>query len=746
MIAGKSTFNRIFKGVLHGGAVAACAALLAGWAALPGYAQTSCAPSSTVSLWSHSGGAAAWSSQYFWSPAGVPNNASTSVCIIDNEATAAFPTEVDVAGAGADESVNNLTIGKYNVLSIGQQGSVIVFGPTVSNAGTIDISQGSLVLSGPNTQPQFIQGGGTITLANGTLRSAISTFTNTDNTIQGSGQIMATFGDLLNDTGGTIDANVPGKTLNISNQGGPVTNDGTFEAEAGSTLIADGVANFSNSTLTGGTWRANGTIEINFNTGNQSGGEITTNNANIILDGANGGAAAIVDLGGFNTLSALANNEGALTLENGAGMNLSTNLANSGAINVGAGSTLTLTGGYSETALGATNVNGTLSFEGHQVQLGYGSINAGPSGQVQFSNGAAVVGGFLMGSGNYSVSASEASFVATTIDNGANFSVTGALSSNLTPVGAANFTNVTNNGAVTVSSFGTLNWNGGSNADSGSLTVGTSGTANVTSFTSSGVMTIDSGGLVANSGTNLTLGGGSRTYIEGSQTFNLGPDTVTVPGGALSTVAGTTIELNGGLLDNNGTVSGTLDVNYGGLAEGAGVYGAVNVTNGGAFHPGNSPGIATSSSATWGAGGAYQFSINSANGTPGTNWSLWNVTGNLDITAGTTPNSQFTIDIDSLLANDSAGLLTDFNPDDSYSWLIASAGSVTGFNAADFAFDTAGFANALDGGTFSLADSSASINLIFTPQGGAPTPEPSALLLFATGLVGLGALFRRRRA
>ena len=75
------------------------------------------------------------------------------------------------------------------------------------------------------------------------------------------------------------------------------------------------------------------------------------------------------------------------------------------------------------------------------------------------------------------------------------------------------------------------------------------------------------------------LGGGSRTTIN--------------PSGTLAVAAGTTIELNGGLLVNNGTISGTTDVNYGSLAKGTGVYGIVNVGQGGTYAPGNSPGIVT---------------------------------------------------------------------------------------------------------------------------------------------------------
>lgn len=731
--------------ILQGGAVAACVALLLGWAALPGYSQFSCIPSSVTSVWNATG-TSNWDDGGSWNPSGVPNAKNITVCITNG--TAASPTTVELL-SGDTNSVGNVAINTNNTLSMAGGSSLGVFGSTLGNAGTILIG-GELDLDGPMGFAQLLQGGGTVNLANGSIVAKSSAMINVDNTIQGLGTIHVDNAKFVNEAGGTVEAG-PSEGLVVTQLNGGVvnlslsiTNDGTFEADGGGILVVDGeLGNYSNGTLTGGTWDAAGGILLAF-TGvpGASGGAITTNDANIILDNSLG-TAGISDMNGHNALETLANNEGTLTLENGADMSLSTlannegtltlnngsamslsmNLTNSGTINVGSNSTLTLTAGYTQTGLGSANVTGTLDLEGGLVQLGFGSVTAGPQGEVEYSNGAAVVGGFLMGSGEHFVGGGGASFVATTIDSGPTFLVGGPTS----------FTNVTNNGAITVQGGQTLNWNGGSNADSGSLTVGAGATANVTSFTSSGVMTITGSGAVANSGTNLTLGGGSRTYV-GSKG---------APSGTLSTVAGTTIELNGGLLDNNGKVSGTLDVNYGSLAEGAGTYGVVNVNNGGAFHPGNSPGIATSSSATWGAGGAYQFSINSATGTAGTNWSLWNVTGNLNITAGTTPNSQFVIEIDSLLANDSAGALTDFNPTDPYTWLIANAGSITGFNAADFAFDTSGFANALDGGTFSLADGSTGINLMFTPKSPTITPEPSTLSLLVIGVLGLAIYLRR---
>jgi hypothetical protein len=76
------------------------------------------------------------------------------------------------------------------------------------------------------------------------------------------------------------------------------------------------------------------------------------------------------------------------------------------------------------------------------------------------------------------------------------------------------------------------------------------------------------------------------------------------------------------MLVNNGTISGTTNVFYGSLAKGSGVFGSINLSNGGKFSPGNSPGAVTTGATTWNASGNYLFEINDAAGIAGTNWDL----------------------------------------------------------------------------------------------------------------------------
>ena len=124
-------------------------------------------------------------------------------------------------------------------------GSTTVVLGTINNQGNIRVNGGGftnavLFLVG-NTS---LQGGGTVTLANvggGGASFVVPgtsglTLTNVDNTVQGSGQIGSTGGNmtLMNGAAGTILANTPGQTLTIDTDG--FTSAGSVQVKAGSTL------------------------------------------------------------------------------------------------------------------------------------------------------------------------------------------------------------------------------------------------------------------------------------------------------------------------------------------------------------------------------------------------------------------------------------------------------------------------------------------------------------------------------
>jgi autotransporter-associated beta strand protein len=120
----------------------------------------------------------------------------------------------------------------------------------------------------------------------------------------------------------------------------------------GGVTVTHGVVNFSQqapghvgSTLTSGLWRVYNGSSLNFNAGSN----ITTNNADVLLDGA---------ASSFAKFDFLASNAGTLTLSGGKAFTAKGALANSGTLTVGTGGTLTVNGGFINS--GTATVNGSL--------------------------------------------------------------------------------------------------------------------------------------------------------------------------------------------------------------------------------------------------------------------------------------------------------------------------------------------------------------------------------------------------
>jgi fibronectin-binding autotransporter adhesin len=384
-------------------------------------------------------------------------------------------------------------------------------------------------------------------------------------------------------------------TMRLTN----LANSSDFIVRAGALRVDD---------LTGGVGPL-GTGALTLNGGRLAyGGPPTTLSKAFSVD-TGGGAIDVLSAATTLTVTSPITSNGVLT-KSGPGVLVLNNLANSFAGGI------TVSGGRLDVSddaqLGLSNptVNalGTLRYNADATSARTFTLNAGvleaPAGVTLTLNGAAIGGGFLRGAG---------AFVLTngTALNG----VTTLTSTTLAQTGTVAVTNFSNGGNFTVSAGQTLSWNGGANTTTGRLTV--TGTANVSDFASDGQLTIPSGGMVNNSGSPLFLGGGSRTTIN--------------PSGTLSAAAGTTLELNGGLLVNNGTISGTTDVNYGSLAKGTGVYGIVNVGQGGTYAPGNSPGIVTAAAVNFDntpvISGAPVLQIELAGTTLGTQYDQLAVTG-----------------------------------------------------------------------------------------------------------------------
>ncbi|HEY7118959.1 MAG TPA: autotransporter-associated beta strand repeat-containing protein [Tepidisphaeraceae bacterium] len=260
-----------------------------------------------------------------------------------------------------------------------------------------------------------------------------------------------------------------------------------------------------------------------------------------------------------------------------------------------------------DNALGSNPVitvaaGGTLSYSGstssaRTFNLNFGTLAAASAATVTL-DGATVNGGFIRGPGAFALTGQTAL-------NG----VSTASSAIINQTGPASVANFTNGGQLTNAAGQSLALNNGVNASAGRLIV--NGVANVRDFVSDGQVTVGGGGLVDNSGSfsSIVLGGGSRTTVN--------------PGGSIN-VGGTSIELNGGLLVNNGTVTGTTNVHFNGEAVGTGTYGPVNLFENGRFAPGASaspavfsPGVVAASRASFGAHTTLEVQIGGR--TPGVN-------------------------------------------------------------------------------------------------------------------------------
>ena len=241
--------------------------------------------------------------------------------------------------------------------------------------------------------------------------------------------------------------------------------------------------------------------------------------------------------------------------------------------------------------------------------------------------------------------------------------------------------------------------------------------------------TIDTNGL------NATFTG--VLYGEGGLT-KIGSGKLTVT--AENTYTGET-RVTGGTLSVSGSIasSSLTTVEGGGILAGTGIVGALDIADGGVLSPGNSPGTLTAADTTWSGGGIYVWELNSAIGSAGTNWDLLDVTDTLTIQS--TLANPFIVQIHSLDSTGQPGALEDFDPTQTYSWIIASAGNVAGFSSEAFSVNTSNFVNLPGSNRFTVTSDGTNIYLNYSVV----VPEPATYgAIIALGLLTLAAARRRR--
>lgn len=612
-----------------------------------------------------------------------------------------------MAGGGDFTGLIDVLAGSLRIGAL--NGAPVNSSVQLSGAGAalhIGFDQSFAALSGASVSSLNFTAGSTLGVGSGNADSVLQGAFNGTGTLAKNGTALLTIGYGVTDT----------TNHNTSTGVGMAVNAGTLvfnkavgtNALGGALQINGGIASLARShqmadssvvSLSGGAFNLNGFSETIGGLAGDGGSVNLAGGSLTVAQSGNGSYGGLLAGAG----SFIKNGAGELILTGASGF--------SGSFAVNAGR-LVLQGNSNGTGYQAGN-DASLRFENGVMALGSGAVVVAAGGAAEYSN-ATVNNGFLRGPGTHTLMAGSSNvFNAVTTYN----------STALQQLGAAQFNNFSNGGKLVNSAAASIN--GGGNTSSGTVLVNS--TLSTVDFTSDGVIKVNSGGTLANSGGALVLGGGSRTYV--------------YAGGTMSTASGTTFELNGALLVNNGKMSGRTNVNFGSVLHGSGVFGAVNVTEGGTFSPGNSPGLAIVNGFIIGEGGSYRYELNDVNGAPGVGYDYVDNLGELTIEAGTSPSTQFRLEIATLNLGNTAGQALNFDPTKLQDFvLIHSALGISGFDANVFKIDSSAFLNPINGGTFSVYAQGNDLLLHFTPM---PVPEPGVASLLLAGICVMG--FRMRR-
>jgi hypothetical protein len=533
--------------------------------------------------------------------------------------------------------------------------------------GTINNNNNFLVTTtgiGDNSELEIdsknvtLQGGGTVTLSTASGSGAAIllqaagglTLTNVNNTIQGEGIIGFNGLTLVNEAGGTINANSMGgsQITTLTIESASITNQGLIEATNSGTLLIDAVTiNNQGGTIAaigaGATVQLVGNADIQGGTLTNNGGAFfgTPNGNEATLDGSTVAGAVTINgtytNGNNSTILLLGtiNNQGNILLNGGNGNNSDLEI-DSATVTLTGGGTVTLStagGGGNATILQAAggltleNFNNTIQGAGIIGDNGLsllndagGTILANASGQTLTING----GGTVTNNGTFQANSGSALVVGNvTFTNFAGNTLTGGtynVYGTLANPGTLQINPLGNTGGEIVNNAATILLDGpnsnfvdeagkdalsnfSNNTAAGSFTIQDgrdfTGPNNV-NFANAGIVDIGAGSTFATGGTGQYNQSGGSTQVDGAL----------VAGGGQA-------NFNGGTLFGNGTITG-------------------NVMMAGTIYPGDAPNSAGKLSITGNytqtGTGAFNLSLGGLG--QGTQFSWLNVSGNASL-AGT---------------------------------------------------------------------------------------------------------------
>ncbi len=364
-------------------------------------------------------------------------------------------------------------------------------------------------------------------------------------------------------------------------------------------------------------------------------------------------------------------------IEHGASWTVNGSLANNGSILV-VGGLITNPVSSSLTSGTMTQDNGAITAEGYGATVTINGDYIGNDSILNFTQGAEITT-----NGDVKLGNASGHGLTGYLQTGANWTVNGTFS-----VGAVGSASLSMSGGILTTGNATI----GSNNGGVSLAPGDN---------NDGAIWHVNGTLAVGSSTPSTVG---QLEILGGSTLDAASVSVMKTGVLRitdSTYAGH-VDLIGGKLERNGTV-GSLTVSNGGLLN------PNNFDQEYVFHPIET--LHVTGNAEMGTQSFFRFDISAAAGTPGTDWDLLTVGGQLTFSA--TNAQPFTLLV--------SGYLPDFDPDQSYVWDFIQAGSVTGFDASICAIDLSSFYNSYTG-TFGVVQDGNNIALSYTA---AAIPEPA---------------------
>jgi len=407
----------------------------------------------------------------------------------------------------------------------GSANNVSTSAASFSNTGTLTINSGDSFTATTLTQLTGANNNKTLTAGTYVLAGNLD-LTTSGLTITKNSATLTLQGGTINSNGvnalsalatNTGKLTIGGTANNISTSAASFSNTGTLTINSGDSFTAPALTQISGSTLTAGTYALAGNLDLTATA------NITTNSANLTLEGGS------IKTGSTNDLANLNTNTNSLTLASNANFTAAGNFTNSGALTINKGSTFTLTGSNVLTNLSA----GTLAS---------GTYTVGGTLQLTSANG-----GITTNAANLTLTGTAAKINDGTSNALAGFATntgTFALASSATFTTAGNFTN---SGTVTIAKGTKLTIGGTNNTYTQSA-----GTTNLDGTLAGGNATV-TGGLFQGAGTvskNLTIGGGGT-----APTLNVGDAGKT----GLLAITGTYTQLATGTMTGliNGTVVGS---------------------------------------------------------------------------------------------------------------------------------------------------------------------------------------------